>query len=640
MKRLISLAILALACLPAAAAGAPPAPSSESPADMYSFMDARLAAENGEYARALELIDALIQKKPKDPVLRYERADILASAAKLDKAIAELREVVKLNPTFYEAERLLGRLLVDTSEGDPKKVDAALVHLESAFRLNPGDLSTGLAIVQIHLAAGRAKDAERVLGELAESSPDNRTINYQYSQMLVKEGRLAEAKPYLERVVAADPLFGPALFQLIDLYQKDGDWILAAEALDPLVVEDPRNLDLRRRQAYFYLEGGRPETSASLLEELLAASPRDERARYLYGEALSAMGKFEKANEQYRTLLLQGKPNDPELLISLGSNQMALGELGDAAKTFEALAAVPGISNQGRAIAKTQLAAIDHRNGNYDDALAKARTVLDEADAPNYQAVAIVLDVLRRQEKLDEATAFLEGLTKRFPDDQLLEVRQLEYFVRAGRGDEATTRVKKLEAAGPRGALSAAQAYAAAEDFPGAIAILEAQLKATPDDLDVVFQLGASYERNGEFGKSESSFLSILEKKPEHSPTLNYLGYMWADRNVNLERAEAMLVKAVSLQPRNGAYVDSLGWAYYRLGKLDLARKHLEDAATLVPRDATIRHHLGDVYAKLGLNERALAEYRLARDLDPESDEEAKAIAAKVAQFESATARK
>ncbi|MBI2214648.1 MAG: tetratricopeptide repeat protein [Acidobacteria bacterium] len=640
MKRLTLIAMLTLACLSVAAAGTPAVAPADTPADMYTFMEARLAAEDGEYSRALELIDTLIEKKPKDPVLRYERADILAAAAKLEKAITELREVVKLNPKFYEAERLLGRLMVDTSEGDPKKVDAALVHLDSAYRLNPGDLSTGLAIVQIHLAAGRAKEAEAMLGELAEASPDNRTINYQYSQMLVKEGRLVEAKPYLERVVAADPLFGPALFQLIDLYQKDGEWIRAAEALDPLVAEDQRNIDLRRRQAYFYLEGGRPEVAAGLLEELIALVPRDERTRYLYGEALSAMGKFEKANEQYRTLLLQGKPNDPELLLSLGSNQMALGELADAAKTFEALAAVPGISSQGRTIAKTQLAAIDHRNGKYEDALARARKVLDEADPPNYQAVAIVLDVLRRQEKLDDALSFLEGLTTRFPDDQVLEVRQLEYFVRAGRTDEAAKRVKELEAAGPRGALSASQAYAAAEDFKGAIAILEAQRKVTPEDLDIVFQLGASYERSGEIEKSEASFLEILEKKPEHSPTLNYLGYMWADRNVHLDRAETMLVKAVSLQPRNGAYVDSLGWAYYRLGKLDLARKYLEDAATLVPRDATIRHHLGDVYARLGLNEKALSEYHLARDLEPETDAEKKAIAEKIALFEGKTSRK
>jgi len=310
-----------------------------------------------------------------------------------------------------------------------------------------------------------------------------------------------------------------------------------------------------RRQAFFYLEGGQPATAVSLLEGLLQLDPRDDRSRYLYGEALSAMALFEKANDQYRTLL-KGKPNDPELLISLGSNQMALGELGDAGKTFAVLAALPGLSNQGLAIAKTQLAAIDHQNGKYAEALAAARKVLDEVEAPNYQAVSIALDVLRRENRLDEAISFLDSLIAKFPDDQLLEVRQLEYYVRAGRTEDAARRVKELDAAGPRGALSASQAYAAAEDFKGAIAILEAHRKAAPDEIDILFQLGAMYERDGAIEKAESIFLELLAKKPDHSPTLNYLGYMWVDRNVNLPRAETMLEKAVSMQPRNGAYVD------------------------------------------------------------------------------------
>lgn len=631
MKRFLAIAMLLSTTL---AAGA-----QETPDEMYGFLSARLAAERGEFSRALDLIDELIDKNPTDPVLRYERAEIYAAAAKLDKAIAELREVVKLSPTFYEAQRLLGRILIDTSGGDRKKVDDALIFLEAAYRLQPGDLGTGLAIVQIHLAAGRAEDAERVLGGLAEASPDNRTVNYQYSQVLMKAGKTAEAKPYLERVVAADPLFGPAVFQLVDLYQADRDWILAADALGPIVAADPRNLDLRRRQAYFYLEGGQSGTAVTLLEGLLALDPRDDRSRYLYGEALSAMAQYEKANQQYRTLL-KGKPNDPELLISIGSNQMALGEFDDARKTFEVMSALPSLTNQGKGIAKTQLAAIDHQLGKYTEALAAARKVLDEVDAPNYQAVSIALDVFRRENRLEDAASFLDGLIAKFPEDSLLEVRQLEYYVRAGRAEDAARRVKELQAAGPRGTLSASQAYAAAEDYKGAIAILETQRKASPDEVDVLFQLGAMYERDGAIEKSEAAFLEILEKQPDHSATLNYLGYMWADRNVNLTRAETMLEKAVSMQPRNGAYVDSLGWVYFRLGKLDLAKKHLEDATLLVPRDPTIRHHLADVYAKLGMMDEALVEYKKARDFEPEDDSEAKVIAEKIALLEAEPDRK
>src|SRR5437870_13052382 len=128
-------------------------------------------------------------------------------------------------------------------------------------------------------------------------------------------------------------------------------------------------------------------------------------------------------------------------------------------------------------------------------------------------------------------------------------------------------------------------------------------------------------------------FLSILDKHPDNAATLNYLGYMWAEANVNLDRAAEMLNRAVSQEPRNGAYVDSLGWVYYQQGKLDLAEKYLTDATRLLPRDATAHEHLGDVFAKRGEFHRALDLYRAALTLQPEPKDEAK-LRLKIAELE------
>jgi Flp pilus assembly protein TadD len=128
-------------------------------------------------------------------------------------------------------------------------------------------------------------------------------------------------------------------------------------------------------------------------------------------------------------------------------------------------------------------------------------------------------------------------------------------------------------------------------------------------------------------------FLELLRKDPEHAPSLNYLGYMWAENGVNLERAHEMLTRAVGQEPENGAYVDSLGWVYFRLGNLDLAEKYLTDATRLLPRDATVHEHLADVLAKRGDMTRALQLYRVALDLDPESKDVDK-IRSKIAEIE------
>ena len=111
---------------------------------------------------------------------------------------------------------------------------------------------------------------------------------------------------------------------------------------------------------------------------------------------------------------------------------------------------------------------------------------------------------------------------------------------------------------------------------------------------------------------------------------------MWAEAGVNLDRAADMLNKAVSSEPRNGAYIDSLGWVYFQQGKLDLAEKYLSDATRLLPRDATVHQHLADVLAKRGDYVRALSLYRNALTMDPEPQDEAK-IRAKIADAEKRT---
>ena len=111
---------------------------------------------------------------------------------------------------------------------------------------------------------------------------------------------------------------------------------------------------------------------------------------------------------------------------------------------------------------------------------------------------------------------------------------------------------------------------------------------------------------------------------------------MYAENGVNLDRAADMLNKAISQEPRNGAYMDSLGWIYFRQGKLDLAEKVLTDATKLLPRDATVREHLGDVFAKRGDYVRALTAYRAALKLEPEAKDEAK-LKTKIAELEKQT---
>jgi tetratricopeptide (TPR) repeat protein len=206
-------------------------------------------------------------------------------------------------------------------------------------------------------------------------------------------------------------------------------------------------------------------------------------------------------------------------------------------------------------------------------------------------------------------------------------------LVRAGEKDKAQQMAATQAKFGPRNTIATAEAYIQAGDYEGAIALVKNSLQTKPEDLDLNFALGSAYERAGNQNSAEKVFLDILSKHPDHAQTLNYLGYMWADNGVNLERAGEMLRKAVAAEPRNGAYIDSLGWMYFRQGNLDLAEKYLTDASHLLPRDATVHEHLGDVFAKRGNITRALKLYKDALTLEPEPKDEAK-LKVKIADLE------
>jgi tetratricopeptide (TPR) repeat protein len=105
-----------------------------------------------------------------------------------------------------------------------------------------------------------------------------------------------------------------------------------------------------------------------------------------------------------------------------------------------------------------------------------------------------------------------------------------------------------------------------------------------------------------------------LQQDPNNTMTLNYLGYMLADRNTRLEEALTLIKKALALDPQNGAYLDSLGWAYFRLGNYDQSEENLRKAADKTPNDATIQDHLAELYAKTGRLKLAAAHWERALD--------------------------
>src|SRR5208283_546643 len=149
-------------------------------------------------------------------------------------------------------------------------------------------------------------------------------------------------------------------------------------------------------------------------------------------------------------------------------------------------------------------------------------------------------------------------------------------------------------------------------DAEGALNKAE-QLSTKADDKEYVFFLrGDTYEHEKKYDEAEAQFKKVLLITPQSAAALNYLGYMNADRDVRLEESLNYIKAAVSLDPTNGAYLDSLGWAYFKLGKYDLAEENLNKASLRMGSDPTVQDHLGDLFQKTGRLRLAAAHWERA----------------------------
>jgi Flp pilus assembly protein TadD len=166
--------------------------------------------------------------------------------------------------------------------------------------------------------------------------------------------------------------------------------------------------------------------------------------------------------------------------------------------------------------------------------------------------------------------------------------------------------------------------YASKEDFRNAASVYDRAVdrlkKPTKADWNIYYQRGIAYERLKEWPKAEPNFRTALVLYPDQPQVMNYLGYSWVDMNMNLGQAMDLIRKAVDLRPGDGYIVDSLGWAYYKLGKFDDAVRELERAVSLKPDDAVLNDHLGDAYWRIGRKLEATFQWSHARDMKPDKD--------------------
>jgi len=431
---------------------------------------------------------------------------------------------------------------------------------------------------------------------------------------------------------------------------KAGNWRAAAGGFDTLpggssLVEALRPLLV----AWAQFGGGQPDTAIETLRTAVdagrnrpvltlhlaladdLAGRRDEAGR-LYAAARAEYGGLNLRLAQVLASW-QTRSGDSDAAAALVSDLAAGdGELALARGTLVQQAAMPAVRNAADGLAEVYLAmAATLRQQNAND-LAQLLLRLSLDMRPDFAPALMLLSDIQDIGKLPEAA--LDTLATASPSDALAPVmmlRRANLLDELDRTDEAAAVLETLAAEHPDRPEPLAQLgdiLRRHSRFPEAVTAFDRAVArvGTPTRANwpLFYERGIALERAGQWPRAEADFLFALELSPDQPGVLNYLGYAWADQGRNVDRARAMVERAVVQRPEEGSYVDSLGWILLLQGDKDGALQQLERAVTLMPGDATINGHLGDALEAAGRKREAAFQWRSALNLQPEPAEAAR----------------
>jgi tetratricopeptide (TPR) repeat protein len=588
------------------------------------YLRAKLYAQESEFEAAVREFKKAVELDPTDGALRREYGELLRDLPDYPEAEKEARKAVELEPKSAGSHRLLGQVLLSTAKDTPRLEEAA-AELKKANALAPADPQGAVAYAQVLLRLEKPKEASSVLEGVLDLA-NGPAVLLLYGETLERSGQLQQAEEVYKGLAKLDPENRAALLGLLRVYDRGRQFDKAAPILQDFLKLQPGNLGLKTQYGGLLLRGRRFAEARKVFEEVLAADSGNREALRLYAALLSETREPDKADEALRKLQSL-EPDDLEVPYRRAVNFLEARRIPEAEAVLRELRAT--------LVAKKpdapEVAQIDGQLGyaaylrkDYAAATARLEPHLRGEDGLNLQAYNLLLQIARDREDWVGGLRLAKDAYDKAPKKTaLLRASYAEFLLRSSSAaDEAegTKMLDTLAAEDKTGTLATADAWQRLDKYGRAAAAARAGLERDKEDPDLLFRLAASLEREKKVAESVDAFEKLLKVRGDHAPGLNYLGYMWADRGENLPRALELIRKAVELEPGNGAYLDSLGWVYYRLNKLDKAEENLRAASVLNPDDATVEEHLGDLFEKKGDLPLARTSWKRALTLKPDED--------------------
>ena len=453
------------------------------------------------------------------------------------------------------------------------------------------DIDPGNSLAQLAQAVGDIRQ-NRHAAARSRLEPGGRGNTADLTATLLRAWAYAGSGLEEDALLTVDRLEGEASYEIFRLYHGAliasllGETEIARTRFAAALEAQPRALSIVDAYARFAARDGRAEDAIAAYEGFLETFTRHPIAR----ANLAAL----RAGESLPRAVSSVNEGASEVLYGLGSVGISDGD--DLVALIYLRLALHLAPAHDMALAT--LAELLESRAQYAAAIETFNTI--PADSPLHAGAQVDIGMLlERLDRKEDAVAHLEAIIAR-------DAQNREAIV-------ALANIQRMRRNFPE----------AAEMYSRAIDLIE-----TPEsgDWTLFFFRGASLERSGEWERAEADLKQALELVPETSPLgeaqiLNYIGYSWVDMDIRLDEGYAKIQRAIELAPNDGHIIDSLGWAYFKLGQYEDAVRELERAIEHLPNDPVVNDHLGDVYWRVGRKLEARFQWERALANDPEDDD-------------------
>jgi tetratricopeptide (TPR) repeat protein len=539
-----------------------------------------------------------------------------------EAAAREGVNATRVDPDNFGAHHLLSRLYTIKSglrEGTLNllSADLAIRELKEVARLDKNNAEAWALLGEFYQATGRTVESLDALTHWAAAPASSDTRFFQYitnrelspdaaaarlGEGLLNAGRGAEALTAVRRAIALNPEnkeYGELLGQIIEAGGIEDSSAIAE--LQRMVAADPTNTDTIELLAKVQSRSGRVEDAATTVRAAISRHPKGDREQ-----------------QMLRTFLAQLYADAARYTDAIAVYEEQL--------KVQGIGVVPLTTDEERAVASRvlqRMIEVYKRAGRASDVNAtieRMRLLLGKGDpTPDAQYVLS----LRDQGKKSEALQAARAARQRFPEQTDFVLIEAQTLGELGRVDEGVALLRTLL----KGSIEDFDKYLlisslylqsarASEAVTAAHKALELAPAERPDMMEAaLITLSSAQERAGDPKGSEESLRRILARDPNNATALNNLGYFLVERNERLAEALQLIQRAVRANPTNSSFLDSLGWAYFKLGKFDEAERHLTEAARRNNTSATIQEHLGDLYQQRGKLEMARSAWQKALSL-------------------------